>query len=589
MKMTNKYRTNNCGELTIKNVGQEVRLAGWIQKIRNLGGMTFVDLRDQYGITQVVISSEELKEQMAKLCTESVISVDGFVVERSNKNPKMSTGDIEIDAKKITLLGECESTLPFEVNSEKADISSVREDLRLEYRFLDLRNDTIHKNILLRSKIIKSLRAKMDELGFSEIQTPILANSSPEGARDFLVPSRLHPGEFYALPQAPQQFKQLLMISGFDKYYQIAPCFRDEDPRADRAPGEFYQLDFEMAFATQEDVLGVIEQVIPAVFKEHTNWQVDEGPFIRIPYREAMEKYGIDKPDLRNPLIIQDATEIFKNTEFNAFKGNTVKAIVVPNGASQGRKFFDNMTEFAVQEQKAKGLAWTKIEEGDTVQGGIAKFITEDVLKGLEEKLGAKQGDSIFFVADKLEKAQKIAGQVRIELGKRLDLLEKNVYRFCFIVDFPMYEYNEDEGKIDFNHNPFSMPQGGLEALENKEPLDILAYQYDLVCNGYEMASGAVRNHDPKLMVKAFEIAGYSEETVKERFGALYKAFKYGTPPHAGAATGLDRMVMLIADTQNIREIIAFPKNKKARDVMMNAPSKVDEQQLKDVHIKIDK
>ena len=586
MKMTNKYRTNNCGELTIKNVGQEVRLAGWIQKIRNLGGMTFVDLRDQYGITQVVISSEELKEQMAKLCTESVISVDGFVVERSNKNPKMSTGDIEIDAKKITLLGECESTLPFEVNSEKADISSVREDLRLEYRFLDLRNDTIHKNILLRSKIIKSLRAKMDELGFSEIQTPILANSSPEGARDFLVPSRLHPGEFYALPQAPQQFKQLLMISGFDKYYQIAPCFRDEDPRADRAPGEFYQLDFEMAFATQEDVLGVIEQVIPAVFKEHTNWQVDEGPFIRIPYREAMEKYGIDKPDLRNPLIIQDATEIFKNTEFNAFKGNTVKAIVVPNGASQGRKFFDNMTEFAVQEQKAKGLAWTKIEEGDTVQGGIAKFITEDVLKGLEEKLGAKQGDSIFFVADKLEKAQKIAGQVRIELGKRLDLLEKNVYRFCFIVDFPMYEYNEDEGKIDFNHNPFSMPQGGLEALENKEPLDILAYQYDLVCNGYEMASGAVRNHDPKLMVKAFEIAGYSEETVKERFGALYKAFKYGTPPHAGAAPGLDRMVMLIADTQNIREIIAFPKNKKARDVMMNAPSKVDEQQLKDVHIK---
>ena len=589
MKMTNKYRTNNCGELTIKNVGQEVRLAGWIQKIRNLGGMTFVDLRDQYGITQVVISSEELKEQMAKLCTESVISVDGFVVERSNKNPKMSTGDIEIDAKKITLLGECESTLPFEVNSEKADISSVREDLRLEYRFLDLRNDTIHKNILLRSKIIKSLRAKMDELGFSEIQTPILANSSPEGARDFLVPSRLHPGEFYALPQAPQQFKQLLMISGFDKYYQIAPCFRDEDPRADRAPGEFYQLDFEMAFATQEDVLGVIEQVIPAVFKEHTNWQVDEGPFIRIPYREAMEKYGIDKPDLRNPLIIQDATEIFKNTEFNAFKGNTVKAIVVPNGASQGRKFFDNMTEFAVQEQKAKGLAWTKIEEGDTVQGGIAKFITEDVLKGLEEKLGAKQGDSIFFVADKLEKAQKIAGQVRIELGKRLDLLEKNVYRFCFIVDFPMYEYNEDEGKIDFNHNPFSMPQGGLEALENKEPLDILAYQYDLVCNGYEMASGAVRNHDSKLMVKAFEIAGYSEETVKERFGALYKAFKYGTPPHAGAAPGLDRMVMLIADTQNIREIIAFPKNKKARDVMMNAPSKVDEQQLKDVHIKIDK
>ena len=579
------YRTHNLGELRIENVNQEVELSGWVQKIRNLGGMIFIDLRDQFGITQIVINDEKMQEQVKNVPTESCIHICGKVVERSSKNPKMPTGDIEVVANKFEILGKCKNVLPFEINTDQ----EVREDLRLEYRFLDLRNEKLHNIILLRSKILKTLRDKMDELGFAEIQTPILANSSPEGARDFLVPSRLHPGEFYALPQAPQQFKQLLMISGFDKYYQIAPCFRDEDPRADRAPGEFYQLDFEMAFATQEDVLGVIEQVIPAVFKEHTNWQVDEGPFIRIPYREAMEKYGIDKPDLRNPLIIQDATEIFKNTEFNAFKGNIVKAIVVPNGASQGRKFFDNMTEFAVQEQKAKGLAWTKIEEGDTVQGGIAKFITEDVLKGLEEKLGAKQGDSIFFVADKLEKAQKIAGQVRIELGKRLDLLEKNVYRFCFIVDFPMYEYNEDEGKIDFNHNPFSMPQGGLEALESKEPLDILAYQYDLVCNGYEMASGAVRNHDPKLMVKAFEIAGYSEETVKERFGALYKAFKYGTPPHAGAAPGLDRMVMLIADTQNIREIIAFPKNKKARDVMMNAPSKVDEQQLKDVHIKIDK
>ncbi len=585
--MANEYRNHNCGELNINNVGQEVKLAGWMQRIRNLGGMTFIDLRDQYGITQIVISNEELKKEVSKLCTECVISVDGDVVERSNKNMKIFTGEIEIEAKKITLLGECESTLPFEINSEKADIESVREDLRLEYRFLDLRNDKIHNSILLRSKIMKTIRTKMDEMGFTEIQTPILANSSPEGARDFLVPSRLHPGEFYALPQAPQQFKQLLMISGFDKYYQIAPCFRDEDPRADRAPGEFYQLDFEMAFATQEDVLGVIEEVIPTVFKTHTNWKVDEGPFLRIPYREAMEKYGIDKPDLRNPLIIQDATEIFKDTEFNAFKDKTIKAIVVPNGAAQGRKFFDNMTEYAVQEQGAKGLAWTKIDENNTPQGGIAKFITEAVLKGLEEKLGAKEGDSIFFVADKLQIAQKIAGQVRIELGNRLDLLEKNVYRFCFIVDFPMYEYNEDEQKIDFNHNPFSMPQGGMEALENKDPLDILAYQYDLVCNGYEMASGAVRNHDPKLMVKAFEIAGYSEKTVEEKFGALYKAFKYGTPPHAGAAPGLDRMVMLIANTQNIREVIAFPKNKKARDAMMNAPSRVEEQQLKDVHIKI--
>ena len=586
--MSNQYRDHNCGELNIKNVGQEVKLAGWIQRIRNLGGMTFIDLRDQYGITQIVISTDEMKEQVDKLCTECVISVDGTVVERSNKNAKIPTGEIEINVEKIRLLGECESTLPFEINSEKADISAVKEDLRLEYRFLDLRNNKIHNSILLRSKIMKTIRREMDALNFAEIQTPILANSSPEGARDFLVPSRLHPGEFYALPQAPQQFKQLLMISGFDKYYQIAPCFRDEDPRADRAPGEFYQLDFEMGFATQDDVLATIEKVVPTIFSEHSNWKVDKGPFIRIPYKEAMEKYGIDKPDLRNPLIIQDATEIFANCEFNAFKDKVVKAIVVPNGAAQGRKFFDNMTTFAVEEQGAKGLAWTKIDEQNTAQGGISKFITPEILKGLEEKLGAKQGDSLFFIADKLQTAQKIAGQVRIELGRRLELLEKDVYRFCFIVDFPMYEYNEDEEKVDFNHNPFSMPQGGLEALENKDPLDIVAYQYDLVCNGYEMASGAVRNHDPKLMVKAFEIAGYPENAVKEKFGALYKAFKYGTPPHAGAALGLDRMVMLIADTQNIREVIAFPKNKKARDAMMNAPSRVDEKQLKDVHIKID-
>ena len=586
--MANEYRTNNCGELNISNVGKKVKLAGWIQRIRNLGGMTFIDLRDQYGITQIVVSSEELKNKIENLYTECVISVEGTVVERSNKNKKIPTGEIEIDAKEITVLGTCEPTLPFEINSEKIDISQVREDLRLEYRFLDLRNEKIHNNILLRSKIMKTIRDKMDEMGFAEIQTPILANSSPEGARDFLVPSRLHPGEFYALPQAPQQFKQLLMISGFDKYFQIAPCFRDEDPRADRAPGEFYQVDFEMAFATQEDVLAVMEELVPTVFKKFTNWKVDEGPFIRIPYREAMEKYGIDKPDLRNPLIIQDATEIFAGTEFKAFQDKTIKAIVVPNEAAQGRKFFDSMTEFAVEEQGAKGLAWTKIDENNMPQGGIAKFITEDILKGLEEKLGAKIGDSIFFIADKLETAQKIAGQVRIELGNRLDLLEKNVYRFCYIVDFPMYEYNEDEGKVDFNHNPFSMPQGGMEALETKDPLDILAYQYDLVCNGYEMASGAVRNHDPKLMVKAFEIAGYTEKNVEEKFGALYKAFKYGTPPHAGAAPGLDRMVMLIANTQNIREVIAFPKNKKARDAMMNAPSRVEEKQLKDVHIKIE-
>ena len=572
------YRTKTCGELTIKNVKEHVELAGWIQKIRDLGGMTFIDLRDEFGITQIVVNDEELKKFAKELHTESCIHIEGEVVERASKNPNMKTGDIEVVAQKIEVLGKCKNILPFEINTDQ----EVREDLRLEYRFLDLRNEKLHNNILLRSKILKTIRDKMDELGFTEIQTPILANSSPEGARDYLVPSRLNPGEFYALPQAPQQFKQLLMVGGFNKYYQIAPCFRDEDPRADRAPGEFYQLDFEMSFATQEDVFNVIEEVVPYTFEKFTNWKVDKGPFIRIPYREAMEKYGIDKPDLRNPLIIQDATELFKNTEFNAFKEKTVKIIIVPNGAEQGRKFFDNMNEFAINEAGAKGLAWVKLEDGNYT-GGIAKFITDEVKQGLEE-LGAKNGDSIFFIADEFKTAQKIAGLVRIELGNRLDLIEKNVYKFCFIVDFPMYELS-DEGTIDFNHNPFSMPQGGLDALNNQDPLDILAYQYDAVCNGYEVASGAVRNHNPELMVKAFEIAGYTEEDVKTKFGALYNAFQYGTPPHAGAAPGLDRMVMLIADSKNIREVIAFPKNKKARDVMMGAPSRVSKEQLDDVHI----
>ena len=585
--MNNQYRNYTCGELNIKNVEENVKVAGWVQRIRNLGAMKFIDLRDEFGITQIVISDkEELTKVANELVTECVISVDGKVVERSNKNLKIPTGEIEIEATSITILGKCKNVLPFEVNSEKVDISSVKEDLRLQYRFLDLRNDKIHKNILLRSKILKFLRDKMDELEFNEIQTPILANSSPEGARDFLVPSRIHPGEFYALPQAPQQFKQLLMVSGFNKYFQLAPCFRDEDPRADRAPGEFYQLDFEMSFATQEDVFKILEEIFTSTFKKFTTWKVDEAPFIKIPYREAMEKYGIDKPDLRNPLIIKDATEIFKNTEFNAFKDKIVKAIVVPNGAEQGRKFFDNMTEFAVEEVGAKGLAWVKLTQEGPV-GGIAKFVTEEVEKGLEN-INAKIGDCIFFVADeKLETVQKISGLIRIELGKRLELIEKDAYRFCFIVDFPMYEYNEDEGKVDFNHNPFSMPQGGMDALMNKNPLDILAYQYDVVCNGYEMASGAVRNHDPELMVKAFEIAGYSEQEVETRFGALYNAFQYGTPPHAGAAPGVDRMIMLIANEDNLREIIAFPKNKKARDVLMNAPSKVTKEQLEEVHIKI--
>ena len=532
------YRSHNCGELNITNIGQEVTLAGWIQRIRNLGAMKFIDLRDQFGITQIVISdNEEIQKQAQELVTETVIQVTGNVIERSSKNTKIPTGEIEIDAKKIVVLGKCKSTLPFEVNSEKADINAVREDLRLEYRFLDLRNEKLHNTILLRSKVLKTLRDKMDELGFSEIQTPILANSSPEGARDYLVPSRLHPGEFYALPQAPQQFKQLLMVSGFDKYFQIAPCFRDEDPRADRAPGEFYQLDFEMSFAEQEDVFKILEEIFISTFRKHTNWKVEDGPFLRIPYKEAMEKYGIDKPDLRNPLIIQDATEMFKETEFNAFKDKTIKVIVVPNGAEQGRKFFDNMSEFAVNELGAKGLAWTKFDNENNVAGGIAKFITDDIKAQMQEKLGVKANDSLFFVADELETAQKIAGLVRIELGNRLDLLEKNCYKFCLIVDFPMYELTEVEvdgevvEKIDFNHNPFSMPQGGMEALETKEPLDIYAYQYDIVCNGIELSSGAVRNHDPEIMKKAFEIAGYKEDDIKTKFGALYTAFSYGAPP----------------------------------------------------------
>ena len=577
-----KYRTNNCGELRISDVGKTVKLAGWVQTIRNLGAMKFIDLRDEYGITQVVISAEmDLKD----IVTESAIGVTGVVIERASKNNKIPTGDIEIEAKEIEMLGKCKNVLPFEINSERT--GEAREDLRLEYRFLDLRNNKLHQTIKLRSEIMKTLRSKMDELGFTEIQTPILANSSPEGARDFLVPSRIHPGEFYALPQAPQQFKQLLMVSGFNKYYQIAPCFRDEDPRADRAPGEFYQLDFEMSFAEQEDVLKVLEEIFITVFTKHTNWKVDQAPFIRIPYLEAMEKYGSDKPDLRNPLIIQDVTEVFKNTEFNAFKDKTIKAIVVPDGGAQTRKFFDSMTEFAVQEAGAKGLAWVKFDEANNPVGGIAKFIDEETKVKLQEKLGAKKEDSIFFIADELKTAQKVAGAVRIELGNRLDLIKKGEYKFCFIVDFPMYELS-DEGKIDFCHNPFSMPQGEMEALETMEPLDILAYQYDVVCNGYEVASGAVRNHNPEIMVKAFEVAGYKEEDIKNRFGALYTAFQYGAPPHAGAAPGLDRMVMLVADSNNIREVIAFPKNKKARDLLMRAPSKVTEEQLRDVHIKID-
>ena len=583
--MINKYKTNNCGELRKTDVGKEVRLAGFVQTIRNLGKMMFIDLRDEKGITQIVISEDaNLESKLKDVVKECTVTVTGNVVERSSKNDKIPTGEIEVIATDITVLGKCKNSLPFEVNVEN---QNVREDLRLEYRFLDLRNEKIHNNILLRSKILKDFRTAMDELGFTEIQTPILANSSPEGARDFLVPSRLHPGEFYALPQAPQQFKQLLMVSGFDRYYQIAPCFRDEDPRADRSPGEFYQLDFEMSFATQEDVFDVIETVLPSVFEKNTTWKVDKGPFIRIPYNEAMEKYGSDKPDLRNPLVIEDLTEIFVGTEFNAFKDKTIKAIKTSNMDEMPRKFFDQMSAYAVEELGAKGLAWVKVDSEMNLAGGISKFIDDDRKAKIFEKMNIEKGDAIFFVADEFHKAQKIAGGVRIKLGNELDLLEKDVYRFCFIVDFPMYELS-DEGTIDFNHNPFSMPQGGMEALMNKDPLEIYAYQYDAVCNGYEILSGAVRNHDPEIMVKAFEIAGYTEEDVKGRFGALYNAFQYGTPPHAGAAPGMDRIIMLLAKEDNIREFIAFPKKKKARDLLMNAPSKVFDKQLEEVHIKLD-
>ena len=583
----NEYKTHTCNEISLEDVGKKVRIAGWVQTIRDFGGLVFLDIRDMYGITQVVTSGKPEDVDFAShIPIESAVTVFGTVRKRDEEtvNPKLKTGLVEIGIEEIKVLGKRTENLPFEVNTNQ----EIREDLRLQYRYLDLRNERLQNNLKLRAQVLQFLRNQMQEQGFLEVQTPILTSSSPEGARDYLVPSRLNPGEFYALPQAPQQFKQLLMVSGFDKYFQIAPCFRDEDPRADRAPGEFYQLDFEMSFATQEDVFKVIEEVVPYTFKKFTNWKVDEGPFIKIPYREAMEKYGIDKPDLRNPLIIQDVTKCFENSDFKAFEGKTIKAIIVPNGAEQGRKFFDKMTEFATSEEVgAKGLAWTKYEESGDVTGGIAKFITDEIKEQLINECGMTKNSSVFFIADEFKTAQKIAGLVRIELGKRLDLLEKDVYRFCYIVDFPMYELS-DEGTIDFNHNPFSMPQGGMEALETKDPLDILAYQYDLVCNGYEMASGAVRNHNPEIMVKAFEIAGYKEEDVKNRFGALYNAFQYGTPPHAGAAPGVDRMVMLIEDSQNIREVIAFPKNKRARDLLMRAPSAVSEQQLKDVHIKLD-
>ena len=582
----NIYRTHNCGELRKEDIGKTVKLSGWIQTSRNLGGLLFIDLRDQYGITQAVFTTESnLIEDTSKIPTESTVCIQGKVCERQDKNPNMLTGDIEIIVEKIEILGKRLRELPFEINSDK---ELPREDLRLQYRFLDLRNERLKNNILMRAKVLQFLRNQMINQGFTEVQTPVLTSSSPEGARDYLVPSRVYPGKFYALPQAPQQFKQLLMVSGIDKYFQIAPCFRDEDARADRAPGEFYQLDMEMAFASQEDVFEVMEKVMYNTFLEFGGKKVAEYPFPRIAYRDAMLKYGSDKPDLRNPLIIEDVTEIFKTVDFNAFKGKIIRTITVKNVQEVSRKFYDNMTTFAIEECKAKGLAWVKVLEDGSLQGSIAKFINNEAKEKLLSATNTNKGDAIFFIAEEESKVAILAGKIRQELAVRLDLIEKDVYKFCWIVDFPMYEINDD-GKLDFCHNPFSMPQGGLGALNNANPLDILAYQYDIVCNGVELSSGAVRNHNPEIMIKAFEIAGYGKEIVESKFPALFNAFHYGAPPHAGIAPGVDRMIMLMQDEPNIREVIAFPMNSKAQDLLMGAPGDVTEEQLKDVHIQIRK
>ena len=582
----NMYRTYKCSELREKHVGEEIKLAGWVDTIRDLGGVLFIDLRDQYGVTQVVVSGDEEKVEFAsKIPTESTISVSGKVRLRDEEtiNLKLETGTVELFADKIEILGKRTKQLPFEIETSR----SVREDLRLEYRFLDLRERKNLENLKLRAELIQFLRLKMIEQGFLEVQTPILTSSSPEGARDYLVPSRMYPGKFYALPQAPQQFKQLLMVSGVDKYFQIAPCFRDEDSRADRSPGEFYQLDMEMAFATQEDVFSVMEKVMYETFTKFSDKKVAEYPFPRIPYEEAMLKYGSDKPDLRNPLEIKDVTNIFEKIDIKVFNGKIVRTITLPGGSSVERSFYDGMTEFAIEECKAKGLAWIKILEDGEWQGPIAKFIDENSRKEFMKQTSTKVGDSIFFIAEHKGIVEKLAGEIRKELGIRQGLIDDSVYKFCWIVDFPMYELT-DSGEIDFCHNPFSMPQGGIEALKNKEPLDIYAYQYDIVCNGIELSSGAVRNHDPEIMKKAFEIAGYTEEDIKTKFAALFKAFHYGAPPHAGIAPGVDRMLMLLAGEESIRDVIAFPMNSKAQDLLMGAPGNVTEKQLREVHIKLD-
>ncbi len=572
-------RTHTCNDLNLDHIGEKVTIAGWVDTIRDHGGVIFVDLRDHYGITQVVLSDDSLLKDVSK---ETVIMITGEVTKRDEEtiNTKIETGMVEVKADSLEILGPCQMGLPFDISAS----TSIREDLRLKYRFLDLRNQKIHNNIILRSKILSYLRSQMEEMGFMEIQTPILTASSPEGARDYLVPSRKHKGKFYALPQAPQQFKQLLMASGFDRYFQIAPCFRDEDARQDRSPGEFYQLDFEMAFATQEDVFEVAEKVIYNTFKKFTTKEISPAPFKRIPYYESMLKYGTDKPDLRNPLIINDLTEFFSHVEFPLFKGKPVRGIVA-DCAGKSKKFFEDSLKFATS-IGMKGLGYLTLN-GDEYKGPIAKFLSPEQKTELINITGIKDGETVFFICDAPAVVDRLSGEIRTWLGETLDIISKDKFEFCFIVDFPMYELNSETNKIDFTHNPFSMPQGGMDALLNKDPLEIFAYQYDIVCNGVELSSGAVRNHNPEIMKKAFEIAGYGEEDVKAKFGALYTAFSFGAPPHAGMAPGVDRMIMLIAEEETIRDVIAFPLNGNAQDLMMGAPGDVTEQQLREVHIKV--
>lgn len=581
MTTPNIYRSRILNEISESDVGKTIRVAGWVENIRDHGGVSFIDLRDMYGVLQVVLRDTSLLDGITK---ENCISIEGVIDHRDEEtyNPKIPTGTIELEAHSIDMLGKVYHQLPFEIMTSR----EIREDVRLKYRYLDLRNQKVKDNIIFRSQVISFLRQKMTEMGFLEIQTPILCASSPEGARDYIVPSRKFKGRFYALPQAPQQYKQLLMVSGFDKYFQIAPCFRDEDARADRSPGEFYQLDFEMSFATQEEVFRVGEEVLTATFEKFApeGASVTAAPYPVISYKDAMLQFGSDKPDLRNPLRIMDVTEFFQRCTFKPFLKRTVRAIRVHADMSKG--FHEKLLKFATSIGMG-GLGYLEIIEDKSYKGPIDKFIPDDMKQEFAELTGLEVGDTIFFIADKEERANLFAGQLRNELGERLDLIEKNAFRFCFVNDFPMYEYNKDEKKMDFTHNPFSMPQGGLEALNTMNPEDILAYQYDIVCNGVELSSGAVRNHDLDIMVKAFEIAGYSEEDLKTKFGALYNAFQFGAPPHAGMAPGIDRMIMLLRNEDNIREVIAFPMNGNAQDLMCGAPGIVTETQLREAHIKV--